>query len=158
MSTKLRRELYWIIGTILSTLIIGLLIFGDRLFNGRALDLQVHDSYFIFPKILFLTAIFIVLLLGMYLNRGIYNKLNNRVANIVLAIVLTFICFGLKRYWDWIYGYVKDSGYYMLDERSQSEMVSEFTMTHWILAIIIPMIMLTIITTGYKIVKPKKEH
>jgi uncharacterized protein with ParB-like and HNH nuclease domain len=156
MNTKLRRELQWIIGTILSTLIIGLLIFGDRLFNGRALDLQLHDTYFIFPKILLLAAIFIFLLLGTYLNRVIYNNANNKVANIVLAIFLALILFKLKKYWDWIYGYVKDSGYYMSDERSQTEKISEFTMTHWILLVIMLMTIVTLITAGYKIIKPKK--
>src|SRR5688572_21675433 len=137
MSTKLRRELYWILGTVLLTLTIGLFIFGDKLFNGRFLDLQLHDTYFIFPKTLFLTAIFIFLLGGMYFNRGIYNKLENKVVSVLGTIVLIFILLGLISYWNWIYGYVNDSGYYIFDERSQTEKISEFTMTHWVLTIII---------------------
>ena len=124
MSTKLRNELYWIVGTILLTLTIGLLIFGDKLFNGRLLDLQLHDTYFIFPKTLFVTAIFVFLMGSMYLNRGIYNKLENKVASVLVTIVLIFILLGLVRYWNWIYGYVKDSGYYLFDERSQTEKIS----------------------------------
>jgi hypothetical protein len=155
MITRSRKELYWLLGTISLTLTIGLVIFGDKLFNGRPLDLQIHDTYFIFPKILFLTVIFICLLGGMYLNRAIYNKWDNRAVSILVAILLTFIVIRLISYSDWIYGYVKDSGYYIFDERSQTERISEFTMTHWVLTIIISVTLVTIVTTGYKILKPK---
>jgi hypothetical protein len=156
MSTKLRKEMYWILGTIMLTLTIALFIFGDKLFNGRLLDLQLHDTYFIFPKTLFVTAIFIFLLIGMYLNRGIFSKLENKAASILVTIVLLFILLGIIRYLNWIYGYVNDSGYYIFDERSQTERISEFTMTHWILTIVILATMVTIMTTGYKIIKPKR--
>ena len=152
----MRKELYWIIGTILLTLTIALFIFGAKLFNGQFLDLQLHDTYFIFPKTLFVTAIFIFLLVGMYLNRGIFNKLENKAVSILVTIVLIFILVGLFRYWNWIYGHVNDSGYYIFDKRSQTEKISEFTMTHWILTIIILVTMVTIMTTGYKIIKPKR--
>ena len=155
MKTPLKKELYWVLGTISLTLTVGLIIFGDKLFNGRLLDLQVHDSYFIFHKYLFLTAIFIFLLGGMYLNRGIFNILDNRVVSILVAIILTFILIGLISYSNWIYGHVKDSGYYSFDERSQTERISEYTMTHWVLTIMIIVTGVTIMTTGYKIVRRK---
>lgn len=155
MNTRLRKELYWILGTISLTILIVLLIFGDKLFNGRLLELQLHDTYFIFPKFLFVTIIFILLAVGMYLNRGIYWKMNNKAIGILLTIMLVIILLRLLSYWNWIYGYVNDSGYYSFDERSQTERISEFTMTYWILTIIIMMLVVTILTMGYKILKPK---
>ncbi len=155
MNAKLKKELYWILGTILVTLIIGLLLFNDKLFNGRLLDLQVHDTYFVFPKMLFVTAIFTVLLVSMYLNRGIFKGLDNRALSISLILILTVILIGLINYSNWIYGYVKDSGYYLFDERTETEKISKFTMLHWVLVIFILVIVITILTTGYKIIKSK---
>lgn|GEM_PF-5331114 len=133
-------------------------IFGRNLFNGRLLDLQLHDTYIVFPKTLFMAGVFILLLGGMYLNRRIYFKLNNRTLSILLAIILTFFLYVLISYWDWNYGYLKDSGYYLFDESSQTEKISEFLITHWVLTIVILVTSVTIATTGYKIIERKKTE
>jgi len=157
MNTKLKKELYWVLGAISATVIIGLIIFGNGLFNGRLLDLQLHDKYYIFPKTLFLTAVLFILLLSTYLIRGIYWKLDNRIVNTLLAAIFTLVLVRLINYWNWIYGFVKDHGFYLFDEKTQTEMVSEFTMSHWVLTIIIPITIVTLLTTGYKIIKPRSR-
>jgi hypothetical protein len=156
MKAHLKKELYWALGIICLTQIAGFVIFGGKLFNGRLLDLQIHDTYFIFPKYFFLAAVFIFLLVGMYLNRAIYWKLNNRVLSVLTMLILTLVLIGLINYMNWVYGYVKDSGYYLFDERSQTERISEFVMTYWILTIVIFVTVSAIMTTGYKILKPKR--
>jgi hypothetical protein len=158
MKTRFREELYWLLGTMSLTLVIGLLFFGRNLFNGRLLDLQLHDTYIIFPKSFFMAGVFIFLLTGTYLNRGIYRKLNKRSVSILLTIILALLLFVLISYWDFNYGYLQDAGYYLFDERSQTERISDFLMTHWSLIIIILVTSVTIFTTGYKIIKPKQTN
>jgi hypothetical protein len=156
MRTRLKTEFYWLLGTIAVTVIIGLLIFENSLFNGRLLDLQVHDTYFIFPKMLFLTIMFVTLLASTYLIRVIYWKVNNRVVNVTLTLVLICVLTRLLIYWNWIYAYVQDSGFYLFDERTQTERISEFTVTNWILPVFVLVTIVAIGTTGYKIMRPMK--
>jgi hypothetical protein len=92
------------------------------------------------------------------LNRGIYRKLNKRSVSILLTIILALLLFVLISYWDFNYGYLQDAGYYLFDERSQTERISDFLMTHWSLIIIILVTSVTIFTTGYKIIKPKQTN
>lgn len=141
----------------LLTLTIGVIIFGDKLFNGNLLDLQIHDTYYIFRKYFLLTAIFIFLLISIYLNRLIYWKSNKRVFSILTIIVLVVFLIGLVNYTNWIYGYSKDYGYYTINEKTQTERISEFTMTFWILTIMTLTTIVTIATTGYKIARPKNS-
>lgn len=139
------------------TLTIGVIIFGDKLFNGNLLDLQIHDAYYIFPKYFLLMAVFVFLLISIYLNRLIYSKSNKRAFNILTIIVLLVLLIGLINYTNWIYGYSKDHGYFTFDEKTQTERISEFTMTFWILTIMTLTTIVTIATTGYKIAKQRNS-
>lgn len=86
--SKVKREFYWMLGTILLTLIVGAVIFGDNMFNGYNLELQVHDTYYIFPKSLLMTAIFVFLMISTYLNRLIYRISTNRIVNVLAIMIL----------------------------------------------------------------------
>lgn len=152
----MKKELYWILGTILLTLTIGVIIFGDKLFNGYLLDLQIHDTYYIFPKYFLLAAIFTFLLIVVYLNRLIYWKFTNRILNILTAVILLLLLVGLINYTNWISSYVEESGYYSLNKRTQTERIPEFTMALWILTIVIIATIVTTVTTVYKIARLKK--
>jgi hypothetical protein len=78
MRAKLTRELYWLLGTVILTGLIGLWIFGDKLIDSTPIDIQLHDTYYVFPKTYLLTIVFLGLLTTTYLTRGIYFKLNNK--------------------------------------------------------------------------------
>jgi len=157
MSKSLIKELYWILGTILLTLTIGVLSLGSKLFNGQLLDLQLHDTYFIIPKMLLMSGIFIFLLMNAYINRRIWNRLNNRLLGSSMVIILTLFLIVLVNYWNWVYGYANDSGYYVFDKYIRTEKISEFTMLHWLLPIVIVATFITIVTTGLKIIKPRHK-
>ena len=154
MKTRVFKEIFWILGATLTTLIIGYILFDDKLFNGRLLDLQVHDTYYIFPKTFFLVLIGLTLLISIYLIRGLYWKSNKRFVNVVLTLILAIILYDLLHYASWLYGYVKDSGFYVYDEASQTEKISQFLLTYWYLTIINSILILTLTTTIYKTIKP----
>ena len=155
MKTSLNKELRWLLGTTALSAIIALGFFGKKLFNGHPLELQIHDTYYLFPKYFLLSAIFIILLISVYLNRLSYWKSNNRRMNILLFILLIIFLLPLINYASWTYGFTKDSGYYFFNERTQAERISEFTMTLWILTIVIVATFMTIVVTGYKMTKTK---
>src|SRR5690606_34061399 len=156
--TRLTKEIIWILGTMFIAFIIGLLCFGDTLFNGRPLDLQIHDTYYIFPKTFYLIIIWITIILATYIIRGLYRKSNNRLVNIIITVILTLILLTILPYYNWVYGYTKDSGYYFHNQDGQTDRISDFVITHWYLTVLIGLIGLTIATIVYKTFRPVRTN
>jgi hypothetical protein len=159
MRAKLTRELYWLLGTVILTGLIGLWIFGDKIFDSTPVDIQLHDTYYVFPKTLLLTVIFIGLLTTTYLTRGIYFKLNNKIINGILTILLLIILVGQIMYLDWVNGlesHLKVLYSREMDKEIQADVLSGFKVTKgtlWTLLIITGTILTT---TGYKTFKTKR--
>jgi hypothetical protein len=159
MRAKLTRELYWLLGTVILTGLIGLWIFGDKLIDSTPIDIQLHDTYYVFPKTYLLTIVFLGLLTTTYLTRGIYFKLNNKIINGILTVLLLIIFVGQIIYLDSVNGL--ESHLRVLYSREvnkeiQTDILSGFKVTKatlWILLIITGTILAT---TGYKTFKPKR--
>ena len=159
MRPKLLRELYWVLGTITLTGLIGLWIFGNKIFDPTPVDIQLHDTYYVFPKTVLLTTIFIGLLTTTYLTRGIYYKLNNKIINGILTVLLLIIFVGQIMYLDWVNGlesHMRVLYSREMDKEIQTEVLSGFKVTKgtlWTLLIITGTILAT---TGYKTFKQKR--
>jgi hypothetical protein len=154
----LKRELYWLLGTVTLTGLIGVWIFGDKIFDSTPADFQLHDTYYVFPKTFLLTFILISLLTTMYVARGIYYKLNNRIVNGVLTLLLLVVFVGQIMY---LWSMTEFEGHIRAVESSevysemQMDLSSSFTVTKrtlWAWTIITGTIMSI---TGYKSLKPR---
>lgn len=88
MKMNLQRELYWLLGGVGLTGMIGLWIFGGKILDGIPVDIQLHDTYYVFTKSHVLTVILLLLLTTTYLTRVIYYKLNNKIVNGILTFLL----------------------------------------------------------------------
>lgn len=160
MRKKLIKETYWILAITTLTGVIGLWIFGDKILDPTPVDIQFHDTYFVFPKTLLITVIFIVLLTATYLMRGIYFRLNNKIINSVLTLILLLLFIGQIMYLDWVNGlegqlrilYSRE-----MDKEIQTDILSSFkiaNVTLWTLLIITGLILAT---TAYKTFKPRMK-
>ncbi|MCD9018456.1 hypothetical protein [Parachryseolinea silvisoli] len=98
-----RKELYWAGAILLSTLITGILVFGEALWDGQPVDIQLHDTYFVLTKTLFLVVVFIVLAVVVYGCRAVLSSSSivlKIVAGILVVIVIgTLITIGNAVYW-----------------------------------------------------------
>ncbi len=91
MKARLIKELYWILGTIILFILTGLILFGKALFNGRSIEIQLHDTYFVFAKSFLLTIIFIGFLTTNYLIKVLYYKGNDAILNSILVLLLMIL-------------------------------------------------------------------
>lgn len=57
-----RKEVYWVIAIVLLALMVGFLLFGKKLWSGEPIDIQLHDTYFVFSPVHGLVAIFFLLI------------------------------------------------------------------------------------------------
>jgi hypothetical protein len=98
-----RKELYWVAAILLSTFITGILVFGEALWDGQPVDIQLHDTYFVLTKTLFLAVVFIVLAVVVYGCRAVLSSsgiILKIVAGILVVIVIgTLITLGSAVYW-----------------------------------------------------------
>jgi hypothetical protein len=90
MNSKTKKELYWIEGILLATFITGALVFGDALWDGRPIDIQLHDTYFVFTKTLFLVVVFIVLFVIVYGCRAVFSS-SSIILKIVMGILVVIV-------------------------------------------------------------------
>lgn len=159
MKAKLIREIYWVLGIVIFTGLIGFWIFGKAIFDSTQVDIQLHDTYYVFSKTLLLIAIFITLLTSAYLTRGIYFKLNNKIVNGILTILLLIILVGQIINLDWVNGleyhlsvlYSRE-----MDKEIQAGVLSDFRVTKGILWTLLLITLTMLATITYKTVKPKK--
>lgn len=152
--TRLTKEMIWTTGTMLAAFAIGLVLFGASLFNGRPLDVQVHDTYYVFPKTFYIISVWVTVIAATYAIRALYKRSNNRLVNIVMAAILTLILWAILPHYNWLYGYVKDAGYYFHNQGTQTDRVSEYVVTYWYLTVVITLIGLIIVTAVYKAIRP----
>ncbi len=159
MRARIISEIYWVLGTVILTGAIGLWIFGDQILDSTPVDIQLHDTYYVFPKTILLTVIFIGLLTTTYLTRGIYFKLNNKIINGILTILLLIILLGQIMYLDWVNGlesHLRVLYSREMDKGIQANALSGFKVTKgtlWTLIIITGTILAT---TGYKTIRKKR--
>lgn len=153
------KELFWVLGTIIITAIIGFIVFGGELFDPMPIDLQFHDTYFVLSKSIFLTIIFISLLITTYLTRGIYFRLNNKVINGILTALLIIVLVGLVFYLNWVNGlegHLQVLNSREMDQEIQADIVSEFKIAKTILWIMLLITVSLLTTTGYKTIRTHK--
>ncbi len=94
-----KRELFWILGTVTAVILTQFLLFGKQGFvMDGTVDINVHDTYLIFPSynifLLLVSLFFFVVYLGRILRRGFKNKTVNLVL-IIAAIVLIVVVNGI---------------------------------------------------------------
>lgn len=69
-----------------------ILFFGVKVFNEDIIDINVHDTYYVFSPLHFITALSIVFLLMIYIAR-IFHRFfrNNKIANYLFVAVQVII-------------------------------------------------------------------
>lgn len=160
MKRKLISELYWVFGATILTVAIGLWIFGSKIFDSTPVDIQLHDTYYVFPKILLFIIIFIGFLTIAHLMRGIYFKLHNKIINGILTLLLMIVFIGLVMYINMVNGYENHlSVLYSreIDIEVKADVLSQFRVPKTILWTLIIGTAIILVTTGYKTFKPKRS-
>ena len=82
-----KKEIFWLIGTIILVLILNTLIFGiDGLKSDSTLDINVHDTYFVIANFYFILLLGVLVFFGVYLIRTLRGNFKNLTANLILMI------------------------------------------------------------------------
>jgi hypothetical protein len=161
MRAKLTIELYWLLGTVVLTGLFGLWIFGDKIFDPKPVDIQLHDTYFVFPKLLLLAVILLLLLTTIYLVRVIHYKLDNRIINGVLTFLLVIALVGQIINLGWVNGletHLRVLYSREMDKEIQANVLSSFMVTKGTLWTLIIITATILTTTGYKTFKTKRAE
>lgn len=159
MRGKLTRELYWLLGAAILTALFGLSIFGDKILDRIPFDIQLHDTYYVFPKSLLLAVVFIGLLTTTYIVRGIFFKLNSKIVNGVLTVVTLIVFVGLIACLNWVDGfedhlrvlYSKEIG-----KEIQTDVLSSFKVAKGTLWMFLAITTTILVTAGYKTFKTRE--
>ena len=94
-----RKELFWLVGTLLYVLIVSVVFFGINIFKvNYTIDINVHDTYFVMASYHFLflfgTFVFFFVYLARMLRRNFKNLAANVVfifSNLLLIVIMTYI-------------------------------------------------------------------
>nr|WP_299072889.1 hypothetical protein [uncultured Allomuricauda sp.] len=87
-----KKEIFWLIGTIMLVLILNTLIFGiDGLKSDSTLDINVHDTYFVIANFHFIILLGVLVFFGIYLIRTLRGNFKNLTANLILIISTTLL-------------------------------------------------------------------
>mgnify|MGYP003666286580 CR=1 FL=1 len=94
-----KREIYWILGTLCSVLILIYSIFGvDGLQNDAVTTINSYDTYYVIANIHLICALVTFIFFVVYLIRMLHNNFKNATVNsifmisdIVLIVIFTFL-------------------------------------------------------------------
>ena len=92
-----KREIYWLLGTLGLGALVILLLFGvDGFQSDSTLDINIHDTYFVFANSHLAVPLLVLLFFGIYLFRAILANFKNLTVNLVLmiSIILMIMVFG----------------------------------------------------------------
>ena len=87
------RELFWLLGTITLVLLGHFLLFGKQGFvEGGTADINIHDTYLIFPNVDMILLLGVFLFLIVYSVRTVGSAFKNRIASLIcMAAIIGFI-------------------------------------------------------------------
>ena len=98
-----RKEVIWLLVTIIFILLIYFLIFGKEGFKSEStFDLNTHDTYLVISNIHFIFTLSILLFFGVYLVRSLNTKFKNLIVNIILMISTILLIIILKNIFPFI--------------------------------------------------------
>lgn len=88
-----RKEIYWILGAIVLSIILTFLLFGIHGFTSSdsTLDINIHDTYYVFAYFHLSIIVLILVFFLVYLSRSIRTSFKNLTANLVLMISTIFL-------------------------------------------------------------------
>jgi hypothetical protein len=166
MRTSIYKELYWSLGTIALTVIVGLWMFEGRLFGPPTIDIQLHNGYYIFKKYHILVAFLFGVLSSIYMIRGIYYKLNNRIVNGTLTLLLVLFIGGLifilnmtkeleirmldMSFWDYSHRSWAEPFYTDWIQKRKGDVILKFRVVNGFLWTLLALTISILILTGYK--------
>ena len=82
-----KKELFWLIGTFLCSIVLNLGIFGSDLFDkNTTFDINIHDTYFVFAYMHIAICVCVLLFFTIYLIKILKNRFNNIFSNSVFII------------------------------------------------------------------------
>lgn len=83
----IKKEIYWLLGTIFTVLILNTLFFGFNGFKSESvIDINVHDTYYVISNLDVLLLMFVGVHFIIYLIRVLNNKFKTVAANVMLMI------------------------------------------------------------------------
>ena len=85
-----KKEIYWLIGTILFILIFNFTFLGIDCLGDSTIDINVHDTYFVITKIHFFVIFTFLIFYAIYLIRMLRRLFKNLTANLVFLILNIF--------------------------------------------------------------------
>ena len=156
MAKRIRTEIFWIIGLVVLTNLIWYSILGGLLSNGRLLEIQIHDTYLIVPKLFLVGLTFLVLLLFMYLLRWIHARTINRTLTIFTVVLTTVLLILLLFSWLTSLQEVHDLGRSLYMEINGTDRVQVTLLSHATLTLAVGIVTLFDMTMGYKLIVKKK--
>lgn len=130
-------------------------ILGNLTYNGRALEIQDHDTFVIVPKLLLVGLTFAVLVLLMYLFRWVHARAFSEPATIFVVALTTAVLIFLFFSWLSSLQAIQILGRSLYSETKGADRVQMFLLSHAILTFTVGIVALFDMTMAYKLV-PKK--
>lgn len=92
----MKKELLYLIGIILGIILIIGLFFGfDQLSGDTTLDLNIHDTYYVFPSINAVIFTIILIATSAYFVRIVFTRFKNKFANYIFILLNALLIIGL---------------------------------------------------------------
>ena len=83
----IKKETFWLVGTIILVFILHILIFGiGGLKYDSTLDINIHDTYFVITHFHIILLLGVLVFFGIYLIRALGKNFKNLTANLILMI------------------------------------------------------------------------
>lgn len=82
-----KKELFWLLGTILFTISINFLLFGsDGLPSESTFNINIHDTYLVIDHLLLILLLSVFIFFNLYLVRVLLQKFKNTTTNLIFLI------------------------------------------------------------------------
>jgi heme/copper-type cytochrome/quinol oxidase subunit 1 len=158
MKSKVVIQLCWFLAATIVSGIIAYIVFGDGIFNGEPVDIQLHDTYFVFSKSNALIIMSIVVFTSTYFIKWIYFKVNDIMIIVILMFMIAFVSGGLIIYLNNLVGFREqfdDTLYYLGNKNNavQPEVDFIFGVIKKLTWAYISIAALIVAILGYKILK-----
>ncbi|MBM1104554.1 hypothetical protein JQC67_00245 [Aurantibacter crassamenti] len=93
-----KKEIFWLVGTIVIVLVLILIFFGIDGFNiNSTFDINIHDTYFVISNIHLIFLLSVSLFFTIYFIRTIRNRFKNMTVNLVLIIATILFTIALGK-------------------------------------------------------------
>ena len=155
---RLRTEVFWLIGMFILAYWVLYSMLGKSLSNGRVLEIQKHDSYYIVPKSLLIILTFVLLSVLMYVLRWFhFLRIEKRMVVTILSLA-TIVLGVLFLQWLNELGFVRQLDEVTYMKQNETDRIQMTLLSHIVFTIAVGFVVLLDMALVLKIVSVRSNE